>query len=116
MLSPLKHVLSEYRTLLVNMYSDHFVKLTIPTAKVNNEPMADIKCFFILAAMLPILKAIKTSVIFAQSPSVYVCDFTRALSFCISYVNDLYCTKKTFISNAFSYLKKNVTFCMRAST
>ena len=106
MLSPLKHVLSEYRTLLVKMYSNHFVKSTIPIAKVNNELMVDIKCLLILATMLPLLKAMKTLVIFAQSPSVYVCDFTRALSFCISYVNDLYCTKNAFISNAFSCLKK----------
>ena len=42
MLSPLKHVLSEYCTILVKMYSDHFVKPTILTTKVNFELMADI--------------------------------------------------------------------------
>ena len=41
-----------------------------------------------------------------QSPSVYVCDFTRALSLCISDVNDLYCTNNAFISDAFSCFKK----------
>jgi hypothetical protein len=37
MLSPLKRVLSEYRTLLVKMYSDQFVKPVIPAAKINYE-------------------------------------------------------------------------------
>ncbi len=39
-------------------------------------------------------------------PSVYLCDFTRALSLCISDVNDLYCTNNAFISDAFSCFKK----------
>ena len=59
MLSPLKHVLSEYRTLLVKMYLDQLVKPTIPTAKVNYKLMVDIKCLLILAAVVPFLKAIK---------------------------------------------------------
>ena len=115
MLSPLKRVLSEYRTLLVKMYSDHLVKPTIPAAKVNYELMADIKSLLTLAAVLPLLEAVKALVVFAQSPSVYVCDFTRALSLCISDVNDLYCTNNAFISDAFSCFKKILTFRMRAS-
>ena len=106
MLSPSKRVLSKYRTLLVKMYSDHFIKPTIPAAKVNEEFMTDIKCLLTLATMLPLLEAVKALVIFAQSPSVYVCDFTRAWSLYISYVNDLYCTKIAFISYAFSCFKK----------
>ena len=54
MLSPSKRVLSEYRTLLVKMYYDHFIKPTIPTAKVNEEFMTDIKCLLTLATMLPL--------------------------------------------------------------
>jgi len=80
MLSPLKRVLLDYRTILVKMYSDQFVKPTIPATKVNYELMADIKCLLILAAVLPLLEAVKALVIFVQSPSVYVCDFTKALS------------------------------------
>jgi hypothetical protein len=68
--------------------------------------MADIKCLLTLAAVLPLLEVVKALVGFAQSPSVYVCDITRTLSFCISDVNDLYCTKNAFISNAFSCFKK----------
>jgi hypothetical protein len=49
-LSPLKRVLSKYRTFLVKMYSDHLVKPTISAAKVNYELMADIKCLLTLAA------------------------------------------------------------------
>ena len=68
--------------------------------------MADIKCLLTLAAMLPLLKVVKALVVFAQSPIVYVCDFTRALSLCISDVNDLYCTNNAFISYPFSWFKK----------
>jgi hypothetical protein len=81
MLSSLKRVLSEYRTILVKMYYDQFVKPTIPAAKVNYELMADIKCLLRLVAVLPLLKTVKALVVFVQSSSVYVCDFTRALSF-----------------------------------
>lgn len=38
-LSPLKHVISEYHTVLVNMYFNHFIKPTILTIKVNYELM-----------------------------------------------------------------------------
>ena len=37
---------------------------------------------------------------FAQSPSMYVCDFTRALNLCIQNIHDLYHYKNAFISNA----------------
>jgi hypothetical protein len=89
MLSPLKRVLLKYRTLLVKMYFDHLVKPTIPAVKINYKLMANIKCLLTLAAVLPLLEAVKALVVFAQSPNVYVCDFTRALSLCISNVNDL---------------------------
>ena len=105
MLSPLKRVLWEYRTLLVKMYSDHLVKPTIPTTRVNYEFMNDIKYLLTLAAVLPPLEVVKALVVFVQSPSVYVCDFTRVLNLCILDVNDLYCTNNAFISNAFSCFK-----------
>ena len=105
-LSPLKRVLSEYHTFLVKMYTDYLIEPTILAAKVNYELMVDIKCLLTLAAMLPLLEVVKALVVFAQSPSVYVCDFTRALSLCISDVNDLYCTNNAFISDAFSCFKK----------
>ena len=90
----------------VKMYSDHLVKPTIPATKVNYELMADIKCLLTLATVLPLLEDVKALVVFAQSPSVYMCDFTRALSLCISDVNDLYCTNNAFISYAFLFFKK----------
>jgi hypothetical protein len=68
--------------------------------------MDNIKCLLTLAAVLPLLEAVKALVVFAQSSSIYVCDFTKALSLCISDVNDLYCTKNAFISDAFLCLKK----------
>ena len=106
MLRPLKHVLSEYRIVLVKICTGHLVKSTIPAAKVNYELMVDIKCLLTLAAVLPLLEAVKALVVFTQSPSVYVCDFPRALNLCISNVNDLDCTNNAFISDAFSCFKK----------
>ena len=106
MLSPLKRVLSEYRILLVKMYADQFVKPAIPAAKVNYELMADIKCLLTLAAVVPLLEVVKALVVFAQSPSVYVCDFTRALNLCIQDVHDLYCSPNAFVSDAFSCFKR----------
>ena len=67
--------------------------------------MATIKCLLTLAVVLPLLEDVKALVVFAKSPGVYVCDFTRTLSICISDVNDLYCTNDAFISDAFSYFK-----------
>ena len=87
MLSPLKHVFLEYRTLLVKIYSKNFVKPMILATKVFYELMVDIKCLPTLSAVLPLLEVMKTFVVFLQSPSVYGCDFTRALSLCISYLN-----------------------------
>ena len=102
--------LSKYRTLLVKIYSDYLVKPTIPAAKVNYELMADIKCLLTLAAVLLLLEVVKALVVFAQSPCAYVYDCARALSLCISDVNDLYCTNNAFISYAFSCLKKICEF------
>jgi hypothetical protein len=65
MLSPLKRVLSEYHTLLVKMYSDQFVKPVIPAAKVNYELLADIRCLLTMAAVVPLLEAVKALVVFA---------------------------------------------------
>lgn len=52
MLSPLKCVLSKYRTLLMKMYYKLFVKVAIPVAKVDYELMVDtvfvdmLQCYF----------------------------------------------------------------------
>ena len=64
-LSPLKRVLSEYRTLLVKMYFDHLLKPTIPATKVNYKLVPDIKCLLTLAAVLPLLEVVKVLVVFA---------------------------------------------------
>jgi hypothetical protein len=80
MLSPLKYVLTEYCTLLVKMYSVQFVKLAIIAAKVNYELVADIKCWFTLDVVAPLLEVVKAFVVFAQSPFMYACNFTRTLN------------------------------------
>jgi hypothetical protein len=51
-------------------------------AEANFSRLADVKTMLSLAAILPLLQSVKSLVVFAQSPSVYVCDFTRALKLC----------------------------------
>jgi hypothetical protein len=92
MLSPLKRVLSEYRVLLIKMYSDMQTKPTVKGAETNFHRLADVQTMLSLAAILPLLQSVKNLVLFAQSPSVYVCDFTRALKLCYQDIHDSYTT------------------------
>jgi hypothetical protein len=75
-LSPLRRVLSEYRVLLVKMYIDMNAKPAVKGAEQNFRRLADVGTLLRLAALLPLLQTVKNLVLFAQSPSVYVCDFT----------------------------------------
>ena len=88
---------------LVKMYLYQFLKPTIPIAKVNYKLMVDIKCLLTLVVMVPLLEATKASVVFAQSPLVYVCDSTNALNLCIQGVHDLYCYEKAFSCDTFAF-------------
>ena len=72
MLSPLRHVLSKYRVLLVKMYGDMLAKPVIKGAAANFQRLADVQTLLSLAVLLPLLESIKNLVVFAQSPSVYV--------------------------------------------
>ena len=67
MLSPVKCVLLEYRTLLVKMYYDQSVKHALLATKVNYKLMVDINYLLTLATMIPLLKVVKALVIFARS-------------------------------------------------
>jgi hypothetical protein len=103
MLSPLKRVLSEYRVLLVKMYGDMLAKPVIKGAAANFHRLADVQTLLSLAALLPLLESIKNLVVFAQSPSVYVCDFTRALKLCFQDIHHSYKGPSTaFRSDAFT--------------
>jgi hypothetical protein len=56
-----------------------------------------------MATLLLLLESIKNLVLFAQSPSVYVCDFTRALKLCFQDIHDSFRGPSTaFRSDAFT--------------
>ena len=54
--------------------------------------------------MVRLLEVMKALVVLAQSLSVYICDFTRAMDLCIQDVQDLYCFPNAFKFDAFSCL------------
>ena len=66
--------------------------------------LADVKQLLSLAVIIPLLQTIKNLIVFVQSSTIYVCDFTRALNLCIIDIHDLYRdSNKAFQSDAFSY-------------
>lgn len=78
------------------------MKPPISVAKVNYELMVNIKCLLTLDVVVPFLEVVKALVVFAQSPLVYVHDFTRVLNLCIQHVHNLYCSDQTLISDGFA--------------
>jgi hypothetical protein len=103
MLSPLKRVLSEYCVLIVKMYADMQARPAVKGAEANFTRLADVQTLLSLASLLPLLESVKNLVVFAQSPSVYVCDFTRALKLCYQDIHDSYrSATSAFRSDAFS--------------
>lgn len=72
--------------------------------KVNYELMVVIKWLLTLVVVVRLLEVMKALVVLAQSLSVYICDFTRAMDLCIQDVQDLYCFPNAFKFDAFSCL------------
>jgi hypothetical protein len=84
------------------MFSDKYARPAIKGVEANFDRLADIDTLLSLAAMIPQLESVKNLVVFAQSPSVYVCDFTRALNLCSQDIHDAYKNPSTtFRSDAF---------------
>ena len=72
------------------MFLDKCTRPAIKGAEANFDRLADIETLLSLAVMIPLLESVKNLVVFAQSPSVYVCDFTRALNLCSQDIHDAY--------------------------
>jgi hypothetical protein len=104
MLPPLWRVLQEYCPLIIK--HDELAKPTIKGSKKNYNMLADVRRLLSLAVILPLLQSIKNLIVFAQSSTINVCDFTRALNLCIMDIHDLYRdSSKAFLSDAFSSFK-----------
>jgi hypothetical protein len=102
-LSPMRRVLSKYCVLLVKMYGDMLAKSVIKGVVANFHLLVDVQTLLSLVALLPLLESIKKLVVFAQSPSVNVCDFTRTLKLCFQDIHD-------------SYRGPSIAFCSDAFT
>jgi hypothetical protein len=103
MLPPLHRVLQEYHPLIMKLYGDTLVKPTVKWCKKNYNMLIDVRRFLSSAVIIPLLQTMKNLIIFAQSSAIYVCDFTRALNYCIMDIHDLYRdSSKAFQSDAFS--------------
>ena len=81
MLTPLKRVLYEYRVLIMKMYTDVQMKPRVKGVEANFRRLADVQTMLSLACILPLLQTVKNLVVFVQSPSISVYNFTRALGF-----------------------------------
>ena len=68
----------------------------------QGEVMVDITCLLTLNVVVPLLEVVKALLDFAQSPSMYACNFRRVLNYCIQDVHDLYCFKNALNYDAFS--------------
>lgn len=72
-MSPLKRVLTKYHIILVKMYYDQLVKLTILATKAEYELMINIKCLLTLAVVVPFPEIVMALVVVVNlSPCMYV--------------------------------------------
>lgn len=78
------------------------MKPTVKGVEANFRRLTDVQTMLSLACILPLLQTAKNLVVFAQSPFVYVCDFTRVLRLCYQDIHDSYTSASTtFQSDAF---------------
>jgi hypothetical protein len=66
MFSPLKHVLGEYKSLVVKMHMD------VPK---NLDLMCDLELVFGLPCILPMLEVVHKLIKYAQRWDVFICEF-----------------------------------------
>jgi hypothetical protein len=79
LLEPTKRVMSEYRTLVVNMALD---STNNNSAKVNFELLCDIEVLYGLAILLPMLEKVDSLMKLAQAWDVFVVDYVAAIKLC----------------------------------
>jgi hypothetical protein len=106
MVSPLKRVMSEYRTLIQKMQEDS-KDATTPhasreLAKTNFSLLVDVSVPIALTCFLPLLETVHYLVKFSQQRDIFICDYLGAVKVCQGQLYTLYSDPQTsFRSDAF---------------
>jgi hypothetical protein len=106
MVSPLKRVMSEYRTLIQKMQEDS-KDATTPhasreVAKTNFSLLVDVSVPIALTCFLPLLETVHYLVKFSQQRDIFICDYLGAVKVCQGQLYTLYSDPQTcFRSDAF---------------
>jgi hypothetical protein len=79
MISLVKHVLSEYCTLLMKITLN---APTIASTKSNLCLLTDVKMLLRLNAIMPLLEVVHSLIKFSQLHNVFVCDFIATMKIC----------------------------------
>ena len=86
MLSPLKRVIGEYKTLLLKMSEDRFNKdskaAAQETDRKNYNLLSDISVPCALSCFLPLLETVHNLIKFSQQRDIFICDRLAALKVC----------------------------------
>jgi hypothetical protein len=107
MLSPLKRVISEYRTLVQKMQEDSLDSTSTfasrESSRANLELLLDISVPIALTCFLPLLETLHYLVKFSQQRDVFICDYLAAVKVCQGQLYSLYLDPATcFRSNSFT--------------
>jgi hypothetical protein len=92
MLSLMKRVLAEYKTLMVHMNND--LNRVVPT-KINLECLCDVEVVMGLMCIMPMLKAVHALIKFVQTCDTFVCDFVTIVKLCCAKLYKLYSNLET---------------------
>jgi hypothetical protein len=106
MLSPLKRVMSEYRTLVHKMHQDGLDGTSTSAAREvaigNYNLLVDISIPIALAGFLPLLETVHYLVKFSQQQDIFICDYLAAVKVCQGQLYELYCDPvSSFTSDSF---------------
>jgi hypothetical protein len=107
MLSPLKRVISEYRTLVQKMQEDSLDSTSTfasrESSRANLELLLDISVPIALTCFLPLLETLHYLVKFSQQRDVFICDYLAAVKVCQGQLYSLYLDPATcFRSDSFT--------------
>jgi hypothetical protein len=107
MVSPLKRVISEYRTLVQKMQEDSCdctsTFASRESSRANLELLLDISVPVALTCFLPLLETVHYLVKFSQQRDVFICDYLAAVKVCQGQLYSLYSDPATsFRSDSFT--------------
>jgi hypothetical protein len=103
MLSPIKHVMSKYKTLMLKIVKDN---MEVVIAKTNFELLCDVSLPLALVCLQSFFEIAHAFIKFFQKRNVFACHYVATITICQSQLYLLYNDPNTcYISNAFKYFK-----------